>query len=94
MKDTNNPEYNQTFTIPIQRSSRACLRVFKRHGVKFEVYSKGYVFLVVFLCVIHKDIFIILLFSRQPLINSVFLLNRFYNLAKIRNHVMLTQLIM
>ncbi|KAJ8920967.1 hypothetical protein NQ315_015761 [Exocentrus adspersus] len=41
VKDTNNPEYNQTFTIPIQRSSRQCQRVFKRHGIKFEVYSKG-----------------------------------------------------
>ncbi|KAJ8947481.1 hypothetical protein NQ318_009784 [Aromia moschata] len=41
VKDTNNPEYNQTFVIPIQRNSRQCQRVFKRHGIKFEVYSKG-----------------------------------------------------
>ncbi|KAJ8978015.1 hypothetical protein NQ317_002777 [Molorchus minor] len=41
VKDTNNPEYNETFIIPIQRSSRQCQRVFKRHGIKFEVYSKG-----------------------------------------------------
>ncbi|XP_018575719.1 coiled-coil and C2 domain-containing protein 1-like isoform X2 [Anoplophora glabripennis] len=41
IKDTNNPEYNHCFVIPIQRSSRQCQRVFKRHGIKFEVYSKG-----------------------------------------------------
>ncbi|KAH1003110.1 coiled-coil and C2 domain-containing protein 1-like isoform X2 [Dendroctonus ponderosae] len=44
VKDTNNPEYNQTFIVPIQRSSRQCQRVFKRHGIKFEVYSKGGLF--------------------------------------------------
>ncbi|CAH0556812.1 unnamed protein product [Brassicogethes aeneus] len=41
VKDTNNPDYNATFTIPIQRTSRACQRVFKRHAIKFEVYSKS-----------------------------------------------------
>ncbi|KRT80654.1 C2 domain containing protein [Oryctes borbonicus] len=41
VKDTNNPEYNYTFTLPIQRTARTCLRVFKRHSVKFEIYSKG-----------------------------------------------------
>ncbi|XP_060518042.1 coiled-coil and C2 domain-containing protein 1-like isoform X2 [Cylas formicarius] len=41
IRDTNNPEYNQTFVIPIQRNSRQCQRVFKRHGIKFEVYAKG-----------------------------------------------------
>ncbi|XP_050309160.1 coiled-coil and C2 domain-containing protein 1-like isoform X2 [Anthonomus grandis grandis] len=41
VRDTNNPDYNQTFNIPIQRNSRQCQRVFKRHGIKFEVYSKG-----------------------------------------------------
>ncbi|XP_030760407.1 coiled-coil and C2 domain-containing protein 1-like isoform X2 [Sitophilus oryzae] len=41
IKDTNNPTYDQTFVIPIQRSSRQCQRVFKRHGIKFEVYSRG-----------------------------------------------------
>ncbi|CAH1985151.1 unnamed protein product [Acanthoscelides obtectus] len=41
IKDTNNPSYNKTFVIPIQRNSRQCQRVFKRHGIKFEVYSKG-----------------------------------------------------
>ncbi|XP_061384026.1 coiled-coil and C2 domain-containing protein 1-like isoform X1 [Danaus plexippus] len=41
IKDTNNPQYDAVFSIPIQRSSRACLRVFKRHAIKFEVYSRG-----------------------------------------------------
>lgn len=41
VKDTNNPQYNETFTLPIQRTARPCLRVFKRQSVKLEVYSKG-----------------------------------------------------
>ncbi|KAL1513388.1 hypothetical protein ABEB36_002807 [Hypothenemus hampei] len=41
VRDTNNPEYNQTFVIPIQRNSRQCQRMFKRHGIKFEVFAKG-----------------------------------------------------
>nr|XP_023013952.1 coiled-coil and C2 domain-containing protein 1-like isoform X1 [Leptinotarsa decemlineata] len=41
IKDTNNPEYQKTFVIPIQRNSRQCQRTFKRHGIKFEIYSKG-----------------------------------------------------
>ncbi|XP_017778649.1 PREDICTED: coiled-coil and C2 domain-containing protein 1-like isoform X2 [Nicrophorus vespilloides] len=41
IKDTNNPAYNADFIIPIQRTSRPCLRVFKRHAVKLEVFSKG-----------------------------------------------------
>ncbi|GLV42542.1 lethal (2) giant discs 1 [Carabus blaptoides fortunei] len=41
IKDTNNPEYNATFTVPMQRTSRQCQRVFKRHAVKLEVYSRG-----------------------------------------------------
>ncbi|KAF5269220.1 hypothetical protein FQR65_LT02521 [Abscondita terminalis] len=41
IKDTNNPQYDESFTLPIQRSARQCLRVFKRHGIKLEVYSKG-----------------------------------------------------
>ncbi|CAF4897270.1 unnamed protein product [Pieris macdunnoughi] len=40
IKDTNSPQYDAVFTLPIQRQ-RACLRVFKRHAVKFEVYSRG-----------------------------------------------------
>lgn len=41
IRDTSNPEYEKTFVIPIQRNSRQCQRVFKRQGIKFEVYSKG-----------------------------------------------------
>nr|CAI5855953.1 unnamed protein product [Callosobruchus analis] len=41
IRDTNNPSYGKTFVIPIQRNSRQCQRVFKRHGIKFEVYAKG-----------------------------------------------------
>lgn len=40
VKDSNNPEYNAVFPLAINRN-RACLRVFKRHGVKIEVWSKG-----------------------------------------------------
>ncbi|XP_039764575.1 coiled-coil and C2 domain-containing protein 1-like isoform X2 [Pararge aegeria] len=41
VKDTNSPQYDSVFTLPIQRGARVCLRVFKRHGIKFEVYSRG-----------------------------------------------------
>ncbi|XP_045472005.1 coiled-coil and C2 domain-containing protein 1-like isoform X2 [Harmonia axyridis] len=41
IKDTNNPEYDATFMVPINRTQRSCQRAFKRHAVKFEVYSKG-----------------------------------------------------
>ncbi|CAH2105026.1 unnamed protein product [Euphydryas editha] len=41
VKDTNSPNYSAVFTLAIQRSARPCLRVFKRHGIKFEVYSRG-----------------------------------------------------
>ncbi|XP_063245224.1 coiled-coil and C2 domain-containing protein 1-like isoform X2 [Bacillus rossius redtenbacheri] len=41
VKDTNNPEYNQVFPLTIARSSRTCQRMFKRHGIKLEVWSKG-----------------------------------------------------
>ncbi|KAI8427459.1 hypothetical protein MSG28_001994 [Choristoneura fumiferana] len=41
VKDTNNPEYNAVFPLAIHRGARPCLRVFKRHGIKFEVYSRG-----------------------------------------------------
>ncbi|KAJ8729687.1 hypothetical protein PYW08_001268 [Mythimna loreyi] len=40
VKDSNNPEYNAVFPLAINRN-RACMRVFKRHGIKFEVWSKG-----------------------------------------------------
>ncbi|KAK7788952.1 hypothetical protein R5R35_002357 [Gryllus longicercus] len=41
IKDTNNPQYNQTFLLSIQRNARACQRVFKRQAVKLEVWSRG-----------------------------------------------------
>nr|CAD7568148.1 unnamed protein product [Timema californicum] len=41
VKDTNNPEYNQVFPLTFQRNVRACQRVFKRHSIKLEVWSKG-----------------------------------------------------
>ncbi|XP_013133714.1 PREDICTED: coiled-coil and C2 domain-containing protein 1-like isoform X2 [Papilio polytes] len=41
VKDTNSPQYEAVFTLPIQRNNRQCLRVFKRHAIKFEVYSRG-----------------------------------------------------
>ncbi|KPJ13225.1 hypothetical protein RR48_06723 [Papilio machaon] len=42
VKDTNSPQYDAVFTLPIQRNNRQCLRVFKRHAIKFEVYSRGH----------------------------------------------------
>ncbi|XP_018899694.2 coiled-coil and C2 domain-containing protein 1-like isoform X2 [Bemisia tabaci] len=39
--DTNSPKYDAVFTFPIQRNVRACQRVFKRHALKCEVYSRG-----------------------------------------------------
>ncbi|XP_072377147.1 coiled-coil and C2 domain-containing protein 1-like isoform X1 [Diabrotica undecimpunctata] len=41
MKNTNNPDYQKTFVVPIQRNSRVCQRTFKRHSLKFELFSKG-----------------------------------------------------
>ncbi|KAJ0181591.1 hypothetical protein K1T71_002313 [Dendrolimus kikuchii] len=41
VKDTNSPEYNAVFPLAIHRGARPCLRVFKRHGIKLEVYSRG-----------------------------------------------------
>lgn len=38
--NTNNPIYEERFTLAIQRN-RACQRVFKRHGIKFEIWAKG-----------------------------------------------------
>ncbi|KAG8305448.1 hypothetical protein J6590_069787 [Homalodisca vitripennis] len=40
--NTNNPVYDEKFTLPIQRNVRACQRVFKRHAIKCEVWSKGF----------------------------------------------------
>ncbi|XP_052900032.1 coiled-coil and C2 domain-containing protein 1-like isoform X1 [Anopheles moucheti] len=41
VKDTHSPEYNYQQTFEIQRSQRNCQRVFKRHALKCEVFSKG-----------------------------------------------------
>lgn len=41
IKDTNTPEYNATFKYEMNRKSRSLARVFKRHGLKMEVWSKG-----------------------------------------------------
>uniref|UniRef100_A0A182K679 Coiled-coil and C2 domain-containing protein 1-like n=1 Tax=Anopheles christyi TaxID=43041 RepID=A0A182K679_9DIPT len=41
VKDTHSPEYNYQQTFEIQRSQRNCQRIFKRHALKCEVYSKG-----------------------------------------------------
>ncbi|XP_037960446.1 coiled-coil and C2 domain-containing protein 1-like isoform X2 [Teleopsis dalmanni] len=41
IKDTDSPDYDQRFKVDIQRNNRQFQRIFKRHGVKFEVYSRG-----------------------------------------------------
>ncbi|CAH1645163.1 unnamed protein product [Spodoptera littoralis] len=41
VKNSNSPEYNAVFPLTITRN-RACQRVFKRHGIKLEVWSKGW----------------------------------------------------
>ncbi|KAM7351958.1 lethal (2) giant discs 1 isoform 1-T4 [Cochliomyia hominivorax] len=41
VKDTDNPDYDQHFKVEIMRGYRQFQRIFKRHGVKFEVYSRG-----------------------------------------------------
>lgn len=41
-KDTNSPEYNETFHVTINRQSRTLLRLFKAKLIKFEVWAKGY----------------------------------------------------
>lgn len=41
VKDTNNPQYNQTFPLTMQRNVRACQRIFKRQSLKCEVWSRG-----------------------------------------------------
>lgn len=43
VKDTNNPEYNHKTVFSIDRKSRALARVFKRHSIKLQVFTKGYV---------------------------------------------------
>ncbi|XP_037810895.1 coiled-coil and C2 domain-containing protein 1-like isoform X1 [Lucilia sericata] len=41
IKDTDSPDYDQHFKVDIMRGNRQFQRIFKRHGVKFEVYSRG-----------------------------------------------------
>ncbi|XP_034936610.1 coiled-coil and C2 domain-containing protein 1-like isoform X2 [Chelonus insularis] len=43
IKNSCNPEYDATFTLTgsVDRSSRQCLRAFKRHALKCQVWSKG-----------------------------------------------------
>lgn len=41
VRDTDNPEYNHRQSIEINRSQRACQRIFKRQALKCEVFSKG-----------------------------------------------------
>ncbi|KAK6643153.1 hypothetical protein RUM43_004656 [Polyplax serrata] len=41
IKNTNNPVYNTKLVFPINREASACQRIFKRHGIKLEVWSKG-----------------------------------------------------
>ncbi|XP_071449417.1 coiled-coil and C2 domain-containing protein 1-like [Hetaerina americana] len=37
----NNPVYEQSFLLNMQRTSRPCQRLFKRHAVKLELWSRG-----------------------------------------------------
>ncbi|KAL1123868.1 hypothetical protein AAG570_001638 [Ranatra chinensis] len=39
--NTNNPTYEAVFPITVQRNSRSFQRLFKRHSVKMEVWSRG-----------------------------------------------------
>ncbi|XP_034666726.1 coiled-coil and C2 domain-containing protein 1-like isoform X1 [Drosophila subobscura] len=41
IKDTNSPDYDERFKVDIQRTNRQFQRIFKRHGVKLEIYSRG-----------------------------------------------------
>jgi len=43
IKDSVNPEYQAVFPLSgiINRTSRQCQRVFKRHALKCEVWAKG-----------------------------------------------------
>jgi len=41
VKNSMCPEYNFDITFSIDRDSKPCQRIFKRHGVKLEVWSKG-----------------------------------------------------
>lgn len=41
IRDTDSPEYGEKFMVEIAPKQRQCQRVFKRHAVKLEVFSKG-----------------------------------------------------
>ncbi|XP_030241515.1 coiled-coil and C2 domain-containing protein 1-like isoform X1 [Drosophila navojoa] len=41
IKDTDSPDYDERFKVEIQRGNRQFQRIFRRHGVKFEIYSRG-----------------------------------------------------
>lgn len=41
IKNTDNPVYNEKFIVDIQPTIRNCQRVFKRHALKLEIFSKG-----------------------------------------------------
>lgn len=41
IKDSDSPDYDQHFKVDIVRGNRQFQRIFKRHAVKFEVYSRG-----------------------------------------------------
>nr|XP_016941400.1 coiled-coil and C2 domain-containing protein 1-like isoform X2 [Drosophila suzukii] len=41
IRDTSSPDYDERFKVEIQRTNRQFQRIFKRHGVKFEIYSRG-----------------------------------------------------
>ncbi|KAG4070001.1 hypothetical protein HA402_013661 [Bradysia odoriphaga] len=41
IRDSDSPDYNEKFVADIQPKARNCQRVFKRHAIKFEIYSKG-----------------------------------------------------
>lgn len=41
IKNNDSPDYDQHFQVEIHRGNRQFQRIFKRHHVKFEVYSRG-----------------------------------------------------
>lgn len=41
IRDTDSPTYDEKFIVEIAPKQRQCQRVFKRHAVKLEVFSKG-----------------------------------------------------
>ncbi|XP_017005207.1 coiled-coil and C2 domain-containing protein 1-like isoform X2 [Drosophila takahashii] len=41
IRDTSSPDYDERFKVDIQRANRQFQRIFKRHGVKFEIFSRG-----------------------------------------------------